>query len=74
MNRKGGFNVVGLLLAFVMLLIYVALLPAITEIINEALPYLDSMTQMIIQLFPLVILIMIMVSTMKNDTARQMYG
>ena len=74
MNRKGGFNMVGLLMSFVMLLIYVALLPAIQELITGALPNLDSMSQMIIQLFPLVILIMIIVSTIKGDEGRTQFG
>jgi len=71
MNKKGGFNVVKLLMTFVMLIIYVALLPAITEIISDALPYLDTMTQLIIQLFPLVILIMIMVATISDTGGQQ---
>jgi len=74
MNRKGGFNMVGLLMSFVMLLIYVALLPAIQELITGALPNLDSMSQMIIRLFPLVILIMIIVSTIKGDEGRTQFG
>ena len=74
MNKKGGFSVVQLLLTFVMLLIYVALLPAISTIISDALPYLDSMTQMIIQLFPLVIMVMILVSTIADDRQRTIYG
>jgi uncharacterized membrane protein YkvI len=74
MNKKGGFNIVGLLLTFVMLLIYVALLPAITELISDALPHLDSMSQMVIQLFPLVILIMIIVSTIKGQQDTTQFG
>ena len=71
MNKKGGFNVVKLLLTFVMLVIYTAFLPAINDVISQALPHLDTMSQMIVQLIPLVILVMIIVATI-SETSQQM--
>jgi len=73
MNKK-GFSISKLLITFVMLVIYVALLPAISTIISDALPYLDSISQMIIQLFPLVILIVILIATIQEDRVRTIYG
>ena len=71
MNKKGGFDVVKLLLIFVMLVIYTAFLPAINEIISEALPHLDLMSQLAIQTMPLLILIMIIVVTISDKDKGQ---
>ena len=57
LNKK-GFTMVGLILSFVSLLIYVVLLPALNSMISTAIPSLDPMSAMIIQLFPLILLIM----------------
>lgn len=76
LNKKGGFTIVGLLLSFVALIIYVALLPTILAFIQIALnmPELDPMTAMVIQLFPLVLMVMIVVGTITSGDVRQEFG
>jgi uncharacterized BrkB/YihY/UPF0761 family membrane protein len=61
MNRKGAFSVMALILGFVTVVCYVALLPVLNSVIAGALPYTDPWTTLIIQLIPLIMLLMIVV-------------
>jgi uncharacterized membrane protein len=74
MNKKGGFTIVGLILTFVTLAIYVGFLPALNEIISTAIPELDSMSATIISLIPMVMLIMIIVGMVQFGQVRQELG
>jgi uncharacterized membrane protein len=74
MNKKGGFTIVGLILTFVTLAIYVGFLPALNEIISTAIPELDSMSATIISLIPMVMLIMIIVGMIQFGQVRQELG
>lgn len=76
MNKKGGLTIVGLVLAFATLVVYVALLPALIDIINTATgtPGLDTMTILIISLFPFMIIIMILVSVVQLGQVRTEFG
>jgi len=73
LNKKAGFSVVGLIMTFITLVVYVAFLPAINDIISDALPSLDSMSALIIQLFPLMILLMIIVGMIQSGRTEQEY-
>lgn len=56
---KGAFSLIGLIFTVVLIIVYVAFLPALTSIINGALPSVDSNTGSVLSLFPLFILLMI---------------
>lgn len=58
-SNTGQMSLVGIVSAFISLVVYVALLPAINDVINDALPELGSMEQTIIQLIPLILLLTI---------------
>ncbi|GEM_PF-6549915 len=62
-GKKGAFSIIGLVMTFVSLVVYVALLPVILELIEDATANagLDTATELVISLFPFLILIMIVV-------------
>jgi len=74
LNKK-GVTVIGIIMSFIALLIYVAFLPTILALISTALPYLtgDPMTTMIISLFPLILLLMVIVGTISGGEVREEY-
>lgn len=73
-GKRGGITLAGLALLFVELVVFVAMLPTINQVIQDALPYLASseMAVWIIQLIPLAIVIGLTVSIFHKD--EQMYS
>lgn len=62
--KRGQLTIIGFILFFLMLVIYTAFLPAINDVINEALPYADTSTTMLLGLTPFIIFIAIIASLM----------
>jgi hypothetical protein len=60
-NKRGAFSVTALIMGIITLIIYVAFIPTINSIISTAIPQLDSMSALIISLFPFILLLMIIV-------------
>lgn len=62
--------------SFVALIVYVALLPAISSLITLAVPYLSDnvMSLWLIQLLPLIILISIIFYVFRDNPQQQYYG
>ncbi len=61
MNAKGQFGITGIIMTFIAIVCFVALLPAINSVISGALPYMDSWTTLVVTLIPLIIALMIVV-------------
>ncbi len=57
MRRKGQLTFDGILMGFLLLVVYVALLPAINEMVSTALGLTSGMTSVILILFPLFMLL-----------------
>jgi hypothetical protein len=75
MNNKGAFNIMALIIGFITIVGYVALLPVLNDVISDALPYADAWTSLLIQLFPLIIALMIiygLVSSGQSEYGRPM--
>ena len=58
-DRAGQLTIVGLLTIFLELVAYMAMLPAINQVINDLLPNLDATSQTIVSLIPLFLTIAI---------------
>lgn len=52
-DKAGQLTIVGILTIFLELVVYMAMLPAINQVINDMLPNLDPTSQTIVSLFPL---------------------
>lgn len=63
-GKKGQLTIIGFILFFVMLLLYVVFLPAINEVINIALPYADTMTTLMLSFTPFILFVAIIGSLM----------
>jgi len=63
-NKKGQLTMIGLIFFFILLVVFVAFLPAINIVIQEAIPNLDDMSVMILNFVPLIIVLVIIASLM----------
>ena len=59
---SGQFTVIGLMVVFVTLIVYVAIYPALNEIIQTNLSQFDPTTQLIIKLIPFFLLLAIILT------------
>ena len=57
MKRKGQLTFDGILMGFLLLTVYIALLPALNEMISTGLGITSGMTAVILTLFPLFMLL-----------------
>ena len=62
MFKQGQMTIIGLIFFFILLVMFVALLPAINDVIATALPELDDMEAMMIQFIPLITILVIIAS------------
>lgn len=68
-NKKGSISMGGLGLLFLELAVFVAFLPNINQLINDALPYLaeNVIAVWILRLLPLAIVMALTLSVFKKD-------
>ncbi len=59
MKFKGQLTFNGILIGFLLIVVYVALLPVINDVIQQALNTTSGMTALILSLFPLFLLLAI---------------
>jgi len=59
---KGQFTIIGVLMTFMTLIVYAAVLPVINDTITRALPGLDPVSSTLLSLLPLFMVIMILIT------------
>ncbi len=67
-NKKGAFSIRSILISFVAIISYSALLPSLNEVITDIAPQVTGMTLWVIQLFPLIILLTIILKTFERES------
>lgn len=68
LNNKGAVSIRGILVSFVAIISYSALLPSLNAVITDIAPQVTGMTLWVIQLFPLIILLTIILKTFERDS------
>ncbi len=68
-----GNIVIGLFMLMIILVVFTALIPTINTEISNALPYLNTADQTLIQLLPLAILFVILTAVLLNKMSEGIY-
>ena len=61
-KRRGQITFEGILIGFLLLTVYIALLPVLNELIGSVLGQVSGMTKIVLMLFPLFLLLVIIKS------------
>jgi len=68
LRNSKGITIMGILMAFIAILVYAVILPFIVDAINDALPYMDTAAATMASLIPLVMVIAIIMSLFSETT------